>query len=305
MNKIFLISLLVLLTFMDVSAQQDPQYTQYMYNMNIVNPAYAGSKENISLGLLYRKQWANIEGAPSSFSFSGHGAVGSNVGIGLSFLSDKIGPVSEQNVFGDFSYTLKLGENQTLALGLKAGASFHKVGLRSIQSSLPDPNEGIFGQDISDVSLNIGTGAFYYTDKYYVGLSVPNMLKAAHLDYNGREYGSDVSHYFLTGGYVFDLNYEVKFKPSFMLKSALNIKPSLDLSANFLYKEQIELGATYRLQDSFGGMINFLVTPELRIGYAYDHIISDLRVSAPSSHEFILLYDLFTPKKVSRSPRFF
>lgn len=305
MNKIFLTSLLVLLSFMDVRAQQDPQYTQYMYNMNIVNPAYAGSKENISLGLLYRKQWANIEGAPSSFSFSGHGAVGNNVGIGLSFLSDKIGPVSEQNVFGDFSYTLKLGDNKTLALGLKAGASFHKVGLRSIQSSLPDPNEGIFGQDISDVSLNIGTGAFYYTDKYYVGLSVPNMLKAAHLDYNGREYGSDVSHYFLTGGYVFDLNYEVKFKPSFMLKSALNIKPSLDLSANFLYKEQIELGATYRLQDSFGGMINFVVTPELRIGYAYDHIISDLRVSAPSSHEFILLYDLFTPKKVSRSPRFF
>jgi type IX secretion system PorP/SprF family membrane protein len=305
MNKIFLMSLVVILTFIDVKAQQDPQYTQYMYNMNIVNPAYAGSKENISLGMLYRKQWANIEGAPSSLSFSGHGAVGNNVGIGLSFLSDKIGPVSEQNVYGDFSYTLKLGENKTLALGLKAGASFHKVGLRSIQSSLPDPNEGIFGEDISDVSLNIGTGAFYYTDKYYVGLSVPNMLKAAHLDFNGREYGSDVSHYFLTGGYVFDLNYEVKFKPSFMLKSALNIKPSLDLSANFLYKEQIELGATYRLQDSFGGMVNFLVTPALRIGYAYDHTISDLRLSAPSSHEFILLYDLFTPKKVSRSPRFF
>ena len=305
MNKIFLTTLLVLLAFADMKAQQDPQYTQYMYNMNIVNPAYAGSKENISFGMLYRKQWANIEGAPSSFSFSGHGAVGNNVGIGLSFLSDKIGPISEQNVYGDFSYSLQLGENQTLALGLKAGATFHKVGLRSIQSSLPDPNEGIFGQDISDVSLNIGTGAFYYTDKYYVALSVPNMLKAAHLDYNGREYGSDVSHYFLTGGYVFDLDYDVKFKPSFMLKSALNIRPSLDLSANFLYKEQIEIGATYRLQDSFGGMVNFLVTPELRIGYAYDHTISDLRVSAPSSHEFILLYDLFTPKKVSRSPRFF
>ena len=305
MNKIFLTTLLVLLAFADMKAQQDPQYTQYMYNMNIVNPAYAGSKENISFGMLYRKQWANIEGAPSSFSFSGHGAVGNNVGIGLSFLSDKIGPISEQNVYGDFSYSLQLGENRTLALGIKAGATFHKVGLRSIQSSLPDPNEGIFGQDISDVSLNIGTGAFYYTDKYYVALSVPNMLKSAHLDYNGREYGSDVSHYFLTGGYVFDLDYDVKFKPSFMLKSALNIRPSLDLSANFLYKEQIEIGATYRLQDSFGGMVNFLVTPELRIGYAYDHTISDLRVSAPSSHEFILLYDLFTPKKVSRSPRFF
>ncbi len=305
MNKIFLTSLLVLLTYLDVKAQQNPHYTQYMYNMNIINPAYAGSKDNIAFGLLYRKQWANIEGAPTSFSFAGHTPAGNNVGLGLSFLSDKVGPVTEQNVYGDFSYTLNLGDVHRLALGLKAGVSFHKVGLRDIQSSLPDPSEGIFGEDINDASLNIGTGAFYYTDKYYVALSVPNMLKSAHLDYNGREYGSDVSHYFLTGGYVFDVNYDLKFKPSFMLKSAFNVSPSLDVSANFLYKEKFELGATYRLEDSFGGMVNFAVTPELRIGYAYDHIISDLKVTAPSSHEFILLYDLFVPKKVSRSPRFF
>ncbi|MBG6110009.1 type IX secretion system PorP/SprF family membrane protein [Flavobacterium sp. CG_23.5] len=305
MNKIFLTSLLVLIAYMDVKAQQDPHYTQYMYNLNVVNPAYAGSKESISFGLLYRKQWVNIEGAPSTFTFSGDTPVGNNVGVGLSLISDKIGPVTEQNVFGDFSYTLQVNETGKLALGLKAGVSFHQVGLRDIQSSLPDPSEGIFGQDINDASLNLGTGAFYYTDNYYVSFSVPNMLKSAHLDYNGRQYGSDVSHYFLTAGYVFDVNYDLKFKPSFMLKSAFNVTPSLDVSANFLYKEKFEIGATYRLQDSFGGMVNFAVTPELRIGYAYDHIVSDLKVTTSSSHEFILLYDLFTSKKVSRSPRFF
>jgi type IX secretion system PorP/SprF family membrane protein len=305
MNKIFLVSLIVLFACIDSNAQQNPHYTQYMYNMNVVNPAYAGSKESISLGALYRKQWVNIEDAPTSFTFAGHAPVGNNVGLGLSFISDKIGPVTEQNVFGDFSYTIRLSEKDKLALGLKAGVAFHQVGLRDIQSTLPDPSEGIFGQDINDASLNLGVGAFYYSDKYYVALSVPNLVKSAHLDYNGREYGSDVSHYFLTAGYIFDVNYELKFKPSFMLKSAFNVSPSLDLSANFLYKEKVEIGATYRLQDSFGGMVNFAVTPELRIGYAYDHIISDLKVTTPSSHEFILLYDLFTAKKLSRSPRFF
>ncbi|WP_367757027.1 type IX secretion system membrane protein PorP/SprF [Flavobacterium sp. WC2421] len=305
MNKIFLTSLLVLFACIDISAQQNPHYTQYMYNMNVINPAYAGSKESISFGALYRKQWVNIEDAPTSFTFSGHAPAGNNVGLGLSFISDKIGPVTEQNVYGDFSYTLKLNDTHRLAFGLKTGVSFHKVALRDIQSSLPDPSEGIFGEDINDASLNLGAGLFYYTDKYYVSFSIPNMMKSAHLDYNGREYGSDVSHYFLTAGYVFDINYDLKFKPSFMLKSAFDVKPSLDLSANFLYMEKIELGASYRLEDSFGAMVNFAITPELRIGYAYDHIISDLKVTAPSSHEFIILYDLFTPKKVSRSPRFF
>ncbi len=305
MNKIFLTSLLVLFTCTEISAQQNPHYTQYMYNMNVVNPAYAGSKESISFGALYRKQWVNIEDAPTSFTFSGHSPAGNNVGLGLSFISDKIGPVSEQNVYGDFSYTLKLNDVHRLAFGLKTGVSFHKVALRDIQSSLPDPSEGIFGEDINDASLNLGAGLFYYTDKYYVSLSIPNILKSAHLDYNGREYGSDVSHYFLTAGYVFDINYDLKFKPSFMLKSAFNVKPSVDVSANFLYMEKIEIGGSYRLEDSFGAMVNFAITPELRIGYAYDHVISDLKVTAPASHEFIILYDLFTPKKVSRSPRFF
>ena len=306
MKKILLPALLMLLTFLDATAQQDPHYTQYMYNMNVINPAYAGSKENLSFGLLYRKQWIEIEDAPTTFSFSGSAPIGKNVGLGLSVISDKIGPVEENNVYGDFSYTLNLGGERRLALGLKAGVTFQKIGLRSlIQPTLPDLDDDAFAEDTDNSKLNIGTGLFYYTNKYYVSFSIPNMLKSAHLDYNGVKYGTEIQHYFLTGGYVFDLNPNLKFKPFAMLKSALNAPTSLDVSANFLYVEKFEMGATYRLQDSFGVMVNYAVSPSLRIGYAYDHIVSDLKVTTPSSHEIILLFDVNFPKKVSQSPRFF
>jgi type IX secretion system PorP/SprF family membrane protein len=306
MKKTLLPALLMLLTFLDATAQQDPHYTQYMYNMNVINPAYAGSKENLSFGLLYRKQWIEIEDAPTTFSLSGSAPIGKNVGLGLSIISDKIGPVEENNVYGDFSYTLNLGGERRLALGLKAGVTFQKIGLKSIiQPTLPDPNDGAFQEDTNNSKLNIGTGLFYYTNKYYVSFSIPNMLKSAHLDYNGVKYGTEIQHYFLTGGYVFDLTPNLKFKPFAMVKSAINAPTSLDVSANFLYVEKFEMGATYRLQDSFGVMVNYAVSPSLRIGYAYDHIVSDLKVTTPSSHEIILLFDVNFPKKVSQSPRFF
>ena len=306
MKKLLLTAVVFLMAFLDANAQQDPHYTQYMYNMNIINPAYAGSKENLSFGLLYRKQWIEIEDAPTTFSFSGSAPVGKNVGLGLSVISDKIGPVEENNVYGDFSYTLNLGGERRLALGLKAGVTFQKIGLRSlIQPTLPDPNDGAFQEDTNNTKLNIGTGLFYYTNKYYVALSIPNMLNSAHLDYNGVKYGTEIQHYFLTGGYVFDINENLKFKPFAMIKSAFNAPTSFDISTNFLYLEKFEMGATYRLQDSFGAMVNYAVSPTLRIGYAYDHIVSDLKVTTPSSHEIILLFDLNLPKKVSRSPRYF
>ena len=305
MNKLYFATLFVFMSFIDTFAQQDPHYTQYMYNMNVINPAYAGSKENLSFGLLYRKQWVEIEDAPTTFSFSGSAPVGSNVGLGLSVISDKIGPVEENNVYGDFSYTLSLGGEHKLAFGIKAGATFHKVGLFDIGQNNPDPNDPAFSENTSNTFLNIGTGLFYYTNKYYVAFSVPNMLKTAHLDFDGRKFGTETSHYFLTGGYVFDLNPNLKFKPFAMLKSAFNTPASLDVSTNFLYMEKFELGATYRLQDSFGAMVNYAITPSLRIGYAYDHIISDIKVAAPSSHEVILLFDLSFSKKVSQSPRYF
>lgn len=306
MKKLYItVLLLIAFGYSDLYAQQDPHYTQYMYNMNVINPAYAGSKENLSFGLLYRQQWVGIEDAPTTFSFSGHSPVGKNVGMGLSVISDQIGPVTEQNAYADFSYTLNLGGEHRIAFGLKAGATFHKVDLLSINPTLPDPNDGAFGDNASDAYLNVGSGVFYYTNKYYLAFSVPNMIKATHLDFNGVQYGNDVSHYFLTGGYVFDINPSLKFKPFFMIKSAFNVPASIDLSTNFLIQDKLELGASYRIDDSFSAMVNYAISPNVRLGYAYDHIVSDLNVTTPSSHEIVLLFDLNFPKKVSRSPRYF
>ena len=294
------------MTFIDASAQQDPHYTQYMYNMNVINPAYAGSKENLSFGLLYRKQWVDIEDAPTTFSLSGSSPVGKNVGLGLSIISDKIGPVSETNVYGDFSYTLNLGGEHKLAFGIKGGATFQKVSLfDEVYTHVPDPNDDAFAENTNNTYLNVGAGLFYYTNKYYLAFSVPNLIKSTHLDYNGKKFGTETSHYFLTGGYVFNLSPNVKFKPFAMVKSAFDAPVSVDASTNFMFYEKFEIGATYRLDDSFGAMVNFMITPQLRIGYAYDHIISDLNAQTKSSHEVILLFDLNFPKKVSQSPRYF
>lgn len=311
MKRLLVVILSVMGFVTEVHSQQDPHYTQYMYNMSVMNPAYAGSKESLSLGLLYRKQWVEIEDAPTTATFFGHSPVGKNVGLGLSVISDKIGPVEENNIYGDFSYTLNLGGEHKLAFGVKTGLTLHKVGLFSEIGNgfVPDPNDPAFSENVSNTYFNIGSGLFYYTNKYYLGFSIPNMLKSKHLDLqvNGDQYefGSETSHYFLTGGYVFDLNEKVKFKPFFMLKSAFSVPPSLDLSSNFLFNDKFEVGATYRLQDSFGAMVNYAVMPNLRIGYAYDHIVSDLKVTTPSSHEIILLWDINFSKKVSSSPRFF
>jgi type IX secretion system PorP/SprF family membrane protein len=256
---------------------------------------------------LYRKQWVDIEDSPSTGTFSGSTPVGKNVGLGLSAINDQVGPVKETNIYADFSYTLHLGGQHKLALGIKAGATFQKVGLLDDinNGTLPDPTDDAFSSNTSNTYFNVGAGAFYYTDNYYVGFSVPNMIKSTHLDVSGINYGSEVSHYFLTGGYVFTLNDNLKMKPSFMLKSAFDVDPSLDASLNFLFFDKFEIGATYRLDDSFGGMVNYAITPNLKIGYAYDHIISDLNVTTSASHEIMLLFDLNFPKKVSRSPRFF
>ena len=310
MRKIFYTVTAALLATLSSTAQQDPHYTQYMYNMNIMNPAYAGSKENLSVGLLYRAQWVEIEDAPNTGTLSIHSPVGKNVGLGLSAVSDKIGPVEETNVFADVSYTLNLGGEHRLAFGVKAGAIFHKVGLfDQVYNNVPGANDPAFQENISNTYLNFGAGFFYYTQKYYLALSVPNMLKGKHLDItdngNERQFGSETQHYFLTGGYVFQIADNTKFKPSFMVKSAFDAPTSLDVSANFLFHEKFEIGATYRLDDSFGGMVNYAITPNLRIGYAYDHIVSNLNVTTPASHEVMLLFDLNFPRKVSVSPRYF
>jgi type IX secretion system PorP/SprF family membrane protein len=311
MKKIYFTIAFALMILVSANAQQDPQYTQYMYTMTVINPAYAGSQENLAIGLLYRSQWVGIDDSPKTATFSANSPVGKNVGVGLSIVSDKIGPVEENNVFADFSYTLKLGGEHRLAFGVKTGATFQNIGLFNDIGNgyVPDAGDEAFSENTSNTYFNVGAGVFYYTDNYYVSFSIPNMLNNTYLDVsnNGQayKYGSENMHYFLSAGYVFNLSDNTKFKPSFMVKSAINTPVSLDVSANFLFFEKFEIGATYRLDDSVGAMANFAITPEIRIGYAYDYVTSALNVTTSGSHEIMLLFDLNFPKKVSISPRFF
>lgn len=306
MKKIYLAALIAFMALADAQAQQNPHYTQYMYNMNVINPAYAGSKDHLSGAVLYRNQWVGLDGAPTTFSLSGSSPVGKNVGAGLSVIADQIGPVKEQNVYADFSYTLNLGGEHRLAFGLKGGVTFQNTALYDdINNSLPDPTDPAFSENKSNTFGNFGAGAFYYTDRYYVAFSVPNMLKSTYLDYDGVKYGSTAQHYFLTGGYVFDLSPTIKFKPFTMIKSAFNAPTSVDLNTNFLFNEKFEAGLSYRIDDSVGAMVNYAISPALRIGYAYDYTLSELNSTTTSSHEIIVLFDLDFPKKVSRSPRYF
>lgn len=304
MKKFLLLLSLSFLLFTTKSyGQQDPQYTQYMYNMNVINPAYAGSKGNLTLTSLYRQQWSGIEGAPETITVSGHTPVSEKVGLGLSVIADEVGPVRETNVYGDFAYTLNLGGTARLALGVKAGITFHDIGLNNL--IINDPGDPFFSENVSETTFNVGTGAFFYTDRFYLGLSMPNLLEQTHLDTNDLEIGSETQHYFFTGGYVFDLNQNIKFKPHFMVKGAFDTPISFDLNTNFLFYERLELGASYRLEDSFSGLIGFYITETIRFGYAYDRVVSDLDVVTSSSHEVFLTFDLNFPRRPSVSPRFF
>ncbi|MFC0603564.1 PorP/SprF family type IX secretion system membrane protein [Winogradskyella pulchriflava] len=303
MKKLSIIA--VLLLAFQMHGQQDPQYTQYMYNMNIMNPAYAGSRENLSFGLLYRNQWSGIDGGPETGTFFVHSPIGNNLGLGLSLISDQIGPVKETNVYADISYTLKLGGEHRLAFGVKAGATFHDINLSNNNVAVIDQTDPFFGMGINETTPNIGAGFFYYTNKYYLSLSVPNMLSSVHLDDNDRKIGSETQHYFVTGGYVFDLSPNTELKPSFMVKSAFDAPTSFDVNLNARFFKKFEIGASYRLDDSFSGLVNFSLSPSLRVGYAYDAVSSDIKAYAPASHEVMLLFDLNFPKRVSRSPRYF
>ncbi len=304
MKNLFIILLLIITV--DASAQQDPQYTHYMYNMNIVNPAYAGSRGTLSAGLLSRMQWVNIDGAPQTNTFNIHAPIGHQLGLGLSFVSDKIGPVTETNVHTDVSYTLDFDGDMKLALGIKAGASFFNGNLSTLLA--PD---GTIGQDallrdnISKTFLNIGIGAYFYTEKYYVGVSVPNMLKDPHFDNSNIAKASEEMHSFLTGGYVFEINKKLDIKPSVMFKLAPNAPISWDLSLNALWQKKFEAGLSYRFDDSLDVLLAYLVSRDFRVGYSYDYSLSRLKEFNSGSHEVFLQYDLNFSKRDVASPRFF
>jgi type IX secretion system PorP/SprF family membrane protein len=285
------------------AAQQDPQYTQYMYNMAVLNPAYAGSKVHWSMGLLYRNQWTGLDGAPQTGTLFAHKAISDNWGIGGSLIYDTAGPVAETNTYADLAYTIKFDEERRLAFGLKLGATFHDIGLSNL--IVFDPDDPFFSENVSSVTPNFGAGLFYYTSRFYAGFSVPNMLKTTFLNIDGARLGSQTQHYFLTAGMVFNLSQAMDLKPSFLLKSAFGAPVSLDLNLNARLNNRLELGISYRTDDSLSGLLSVQVSNTLRVGYAYDYVTSEINPFGASSSEIILLLDLLPGEKRIKSPRFF
>jgi type IX secretion system PorP/SprF family membrane protein len=284
-------------------AQQDPHYTQYRYNLSVVNPAYAGSQGLWSTSIMYRRQWSSLEGAPVTYTLASHSPFNEKVGVGLSVIRDQLGPVEETNIYGDFSYTIPVGQDNYLSFGLKAGVTLHDVGLSDL--FVLDPLDPFFTQDISNAYPNVGVGLFYSTWDYFISFSIPNLINAVHLDENGLKYGSEVSHFFLAGGLVHQLSDQITIRPSTMIKGAFGAPWSFDLNFNMLFLDTVEAGVSYRLNDSFSGLLGVWVNDTVRIGYAYDGIISPLSAGALSSHEIILSFDLqFKDNSRGVPPRF-
>ncbi|MDP2541322.1 PorP/SprF family type IX secretion system membrane protein [Tenacibaculum discolor] len=305
-KKIYILLLVLLVSISSkILAQQDPQYTQYIYNMTVMNPAYAGSKEGISLGLLARSQWVGVSGAPKTFSGFIHSPVSRKVGLGLSLIHDKIGPVSETHAYADFSFTINTSEKAKLAFGLKAGATFQQIGLLTLNQV--ESNDSKFNQNSNKTYPNFGVGAFYYKENFYVGASIPNLLETLHFERsNGKiTKASEKMHGFLTAGYVIDLKNRFKLKPSALVKYADSAPLSLDLSLNLLWNNKVEFGVSHRLDDSWSGIVNFRIGKDLRLGYAYDHTISNLGEFSSGSHEFLLLFDFKSEEDSYKQPRFF
>ena len=300
MKKIkLLFGILALMSVTTVFGQQDPQYTQYMYNMNVLNPAYAGSKGVPSIGILGRTQWVGVEGAPRTFTLSGHAPMGKAVGMGLSVIHDEIGPVKEDNIYADFSYTIFTSDVGRLAFGLKAGVTFLDVR----QTIMVDPDP--LNIPIHQTSPNFGAGVFYYNTNFYLGLSAPNFLETKHLEKEGGivSTASEKMHYFLTSGYVFDIADNLKLKPSTMIKATEGAPISVDLSLNLLVDEKIEVGLSHRIDDSISGIVGFQVNNDFRVGYAYDYTTTRFGNFNSGTHEIMLIFD-FNRKNI-KSPRFF
>ena len=288
-----------LLSVSSIFGQQDAQYTQYMYNMVVINPAYAGSKGVPSIGLLGRTQWVGVDGAPQTATLSFNSPIGKATGLGLSIIHDEIGPVKENNIYADFSYTIFTGEEGRLAFGLKAGVTLLDIGY--LNTVDPDP----LNEPVNQASPNFGAGIYYYNNKFYAGLSAPNFLETRHLE-TGNGYVSTASekmHYFLTAGYVFDLSDDLLLKPSTMFKATSGAPLSVDLSLNLLVNQMFEVGLSYRFDDSISGMAGFQVNNDFRIGYAYDYTTSNFGDYNSGSHEIILLFE-FNRRNI-KSPRFF
>jgi len=275
-----------------------------MYNTMTVNPGYTGSRGHLALLSLYRSQWVGIEGSPQTITFGIDSPISLVDGVGLSIVQDQLGPSSETYIDGNYAHQLIVNrKGDRLALGLKAGIRFFNLDWSKGRHRDPDV---VFNENINSKLLpSVGAGIFYYTSKWYLGLSTPNILTNQHYDEIQEAEALERMHFFLIGGYVFDLNPDLKFKPSFFAKQVLGAPLAVDVSANFLVYETLNLGVNYRWDDSISALFGFQLTPQWNIGYAYDYSINELNNYNSGTHEIFLRFQLISKENKLKSPRFF
>ncbi|WP_165749779.1 type IX secretion system membrane protein PorP/SprF [Cellulophaga sp. Z1A5H] len=310
MKKYLIIALFVFAGTTTLSAQQDAQYTQYMYNTISVNPAYAGSRGVLSIAALHRSQWVGLDGAPTTQTLNIHAPVSRRIGLGLSIVNDEIGNGTNQDTYFDaaFSYTIPTSEEGKLSFGLKAGGHFLNIDFSKLrnygaESNLPNVD--------NKFSPNFGAGVYYHTNKFYAGLSVPNFLQTEHFDSAGTNSSSFLAEerlniYFITG-YVFDLNPNLKFKPAGLVKAVKGAPLQIDVSANFLINDKFSVGAAYRWDAAVSLLAGFQISEQLMLGLAYDKETTELGATRfnDGSFEIFLRYEFLTRYKKVITPRFF
>ncbi|WP_310992127.1 PorP/SprF family type IX secretion system membrane protein [Aequorivita marina] len=305
LSKIFVFILLgsMFSVVHQVQAQQNSQFTQYMYNTVSVNPAYAGNRGSLSMLGVYRNQWVGLDGAPETLNFTAHSPVGvQGVGLGLGFTSDKIGPATESIITADFSYTINVTHSTKLSFGIKGGMSLLDVDPNKLL--IYDPNDYDLTQN-NYSSPVIGAGLFLHTNKWYLGLSSPNLLETDHYDDVQVSTATEKTHVYFTGGYVFTMNPNLKLKPAVMAKAVVGAPLALDVSANALLYERVTFGLAYRFDAAVSGLAGFQVNENIMIGYAYDYDTTPLGRYNDGSHEIFLRFELGTRLKAKVNPRFF
>lgn len=286
-------------------AQQLPQFTQYMYNTISINPAYAGSREALSIVGLHRSQWVGFQGGPITQTLSIHTPLRNDrVGVGLSFIEDDLGPENFTYLYGDFSYAIPTGQTGKLAFGIKGGFTQYSLDPDFREDESLDPS--IYGIQ-NRWTPNVGLGVYWSTNRIYAGLSTPRVLNTDKNTEEGFEALDRLSYYFTVGG-VIDLSNSFKFKPAALVKATNGAPVSFDLTANFLYNEKFWLGASYRINEqtaAIGGIADFQVSRQLRVGYAYEKPISEIARYTTGTHEILMIYEFKFLSSKLKSPRYF
>ncbi len=314
--KKLLVPLVVLMGFISstVSAQQDAQYTQYMFNTMTVNPAYAGSRGQFSAAALYRSQWVGLDGSPETFTLNLHSPIrNSKLGYGLSVVKDDIGDgvVSETYLDAIISYTIDVSLDGKLSFGLKAGGNFLNLDFNGLRNFDTEP---VNVDNIENkFSPNVGLGIYYHTNRFYAGLSAPNLLQTEHFD-NSQSQSNSVQflskeriNFYLITGYVFDLGGNLKFKPALLTKVVGGAPLQVDASASFLFNDKFSFGAAYRWDAAISALVGFQISDQLMLGLAYDRETTELGATQfnDGSFEIFLRFELVKSFQKLVSPRFF